>query len=107
MLLFKFIQLISFNITNRLKHLQYCGFLLINVSSIWGRTKSYLRWIVRWIGPLRMTGSDASHVTGSDPVRKYVLRMRNRKWCHIRPNGNRNYSAILATLQITSYALGV
>jgi hypothetical protein len=56
-----------------------------------GTTKSHLRWIVRWIGPLRMTGSDVtgsdvSHVTGktgSDPVRKYVLRMRNRKWCHI------------------------
>ena len=26
-----------------------------------------------------MTGSDVSHVTGSDNIRKYVLRMRNRK----------------------------
>ena len=32
-------------------------------SSIWEQLKSYLRWIVWWIGPLRMTGSD---VTGSD-----------------------------------------
>jgi hypothetical protein len=39
------------------------------------------------IGPLRMTGSDVSHVTGSGPVRKYVLRMRNRKLCHLRPSG--------------------
>ena len=36
------------------------------------------------IEPLRMTGrdvtgSDVSHVTGSDHVRKYVLRMRNRQ----------------------------
>ena len=30
-----------------------------------------------------MTGSDVSHVTGSDHVRKYILRMRNRKLCHI------------------------
>ena len=62
------------------------------LSNIWGRTKSYLRWIVRWIGPLRMTGSDmtesdVSHVTGSDHVRKYVLRMRNRKLRNIRPSG--------------------
>ena len=39
--------------------------------SIWTQLKSYLRWIVRWIGPLRMTGnnvtgSDVNHVTGSD-----------------------------------------
>ena len=33
-----------------------------------------------------MTGSDVSHVTRSDPVRKYVLRMRNRKLRHIRPS---------------------
>ena len=26
-----------------------------------------------------VTGSDVSHVTGRGPVRKYVLRMRNRK----------------------------
>jgi hypothetical protein len=26
-----------------------------------------------------VTGSDVSHVTGSDPVLKYILRMRNRK----------------------------
>jgi hypothetical protein len=31
-----------------------------------------------------MTGSD---VTGSDPVRKYALCMRNRKLRHIRPSG--------------------
>ena len=40
-------------------------------SSIWVQLKPHLRWIVRWIGPLRMTeidmtGSDVSHVTGSD-----------------------------------------
>ena len=35
-------------------------------SSIWAQLTSYLRWIVRWIGPLRMTGSDVSQVTGSD-----------------------------------------
>ena len=34
-----------------------------------------------------VTGSDVSHVTGSDPVRKYALRMRNRKLRHIRPCG--------------------
>ena len=33
-----------------------------------------------------MTGSDVSHVTGSDPMRKYVLRMRNRKSRHICPS---------------------
>ena len=60
-----------------------------------------------WIGPLRMTRSDVSHVTGSDishvtgsdishvtgsgsepevtsVTRKYVLRMRNRKLRNIR-----------------------
>ena len=26
-----------------------------------------------------VTGSDVSHMTGSDPVLKYILRMRNRK----------------------------
>ena len=36
-------------------------------SSIWVQLKPHLRWIVRWIGPLRMTeidmtGSDVSHV---------------------------------------------
>jgi hypothetical protein len=31
-----------------------------------------------------MTGSHVSHVTGSDNVLKYILRMRNRKLCHIR-----------------------
>ena len=34
-----------------------------------------------------VTGSDISHVTGSDHVRKYVMRMRNRKLGHIRPSG--------------------
>jgi hypothetical protein len=34
-----------------------------------------------------VTGSDVSHVTGSDPVRKYIMRMRNRKLRHIRPSG--------------------
>jgi len=39
----------------------------MHFSSIWGQLKSYLRWI----GPLRMTGSgvtgsDVSHMTGSD-----------------------------------------
>jgi hypothetical protein len=34
-----------------------------------------------------VTGSDVSHMTGSDPVRKYVLRIRNRKLRHIRPSG--------------------
>jgi hypothetical protein len=34
-----------------------------------------------------MTVSDVSHVTGSDHVRKYVLRMRNRKLRHIRSSG--------------------
>jgi hypothetical protein len=33
-----------------------------------------------------VTGSDVSHVTGSDHVRKYVLRMRNRKSHHICPS---------------------
>jgi hypothetical protein len=34
------------------------------------------------------TGSDmtGSHVTGSDTVRKYIMRMRNRKLRHIRPS---------------------
>jgi hypothetical protein len=34
-----------------------------------------------------VTGSDVSHVTESAHVRKYVLRMRNRKLRHIRPGG--------------------
>ena len=33
-----------------------------------------------------MTGSDVSHVTGSGHIRKYVLRMCNRKLRHIRPS---------------------
>ena len=33
-----------------------------------------------------MTGSDVRHVTGSEPVRKYVLRMYNRKLRNIRPS---------------------
>ena len=33
-----------------------------------------------------VTGSDASHVTGNDHVRKYVLRMCNRKLRNIRPS---------------------
>jgi hypothetical protein len=36
---------------------------------------------------LRMTESDVSHVIGSDHVRKYVLRMRNRKLPDIRRSG--------------------
>jgi hypothetical protein len=35
-----------------------------------------------------MTGSDVSHVTGSDHVRKYVLRMHNRKLRNIHPRGD-------------------
>jgi hypothetical protein len=35
-----------------------------------------------------VTGSDVSHAPGSDPVLKYILRMRNRKFCHIRPSGS-------------------
>ena len=37
-----------------------------------------------------LTGSDVSHVmevTGRGPVRKYVLRMHNRKLCNIHPSG--------------------
>jgi len=37
-----------------------------------------------WIWPLRMTGSDVSHVTGRGHIRKYVLRMRNMKLHNIR-----------------------
>jgi hypothetical protein len=33
-----------------------------------------------------MTGSDVRHVTGSEPVRKYVMRMYNRKLRNIRPS---------------------
>jgi hypothetical protein len=35
----------------------------------------------------RVTGSDVSHVTGIDNIRKYIMRMRNRKLRHIRPSG--------------------
>jgi hypothetical protein len=35
-----------------------------------------------------MTGSHVTDVTsGSDHVRKYIMRMRNRKLRHIRPSG--------------------
>jgi hypothetical protein len=34
-----------------------------------------------------VTGSDVSNMTGNDPVRKYILRRRNRKLRHIRPSG--------------------
>ena len=34
-----------------------------------------------------VTRSDFSHMTGSDHIRKYILRMRNRKWRHIHPSG--------------------
>jgi hypothetical protein len=45
--------------------------------------------VVLWGGATGsdVTGSDISHVTGSDPVRKYIMRMRNRKLGHIRPSG--------------------
>ena len=45
--------------------------------------------VVLWGGATGsdVTGSDISHVTGSDPVRKYNMRMRYRKSCHIRPSG--------------------
>ena len=33
-----------------------------------------------------VTRSDVSHVTGRDPVRKYTMRMRNRKLYHVRPS---------------------
>ena len=34
-----------------------------------------------------VTGRDVSHVTGSVPVQKYVLRMRNRKLRNSHPSG--------------------
>jgi hypothetical protein len=34
-----------------------------------------------------VTGRDLSHVTGSVPVQKYALRMRNRKLRNSRPSG--------------------
>jgi hypothetical protein len=36
---------------------------------------------------MHVTGSDVSHMTRSNHVRKYIMRMRNRKLCHIRPSG--------------------
>ena len=33
------------------------------------------------------TGGDVSHVSGSSPIRKYVLRMHNRKLHNMRPKG--------------------
>jgi hypothetical protein len=39
----------------------------------WGATGSHV------------TGSD---VTGSDHIRKYIMRMRNRKLCHTHPSGD-------------------
>ena len=68
-----------------------------------GTAQLVFAWIVRWIGPLRMTGSDVtgsdmngsdvshvtesdiSHVIGSD--RKYVLRMCKLKLSYIRTSG--------------------
>ena len=43
------------------------------------------RSVIIWGGATGsdVTGCDVSHVTGSDPVRKYVLRMHNRKLRHI------------------------
>jgi hypothetical protein len=46
-------------------------------SSIWGQLSYYLRWIVRWIGTLRMTGcdvngSDVSHVPYSEVCSAYA-----------------------------------
>ena len=45
--------------------------------------------VVLWGGATGsdVTGSGVSHVTGSDHVRKYVLRMRNWKLRHILPSG--------------------
>ena len=40
--------------------------------------------VVYGYGQSHICGSD---VTGSDSVRKYVLRMRNRMLCHILPSG--------------------
>ena len=34
-----------------------------------------------------VTGSDVNNMTGSDPVRKYILRRCNRKLRHILPSG--------------------
>jgi len=49
------------------------------VSSIWARTKSHLR-----MTGSHVTGSDDSLVNGRGHVRKYVMRMRNRKLRNIR-----------------------
>jgi hypothetical protein len=54
-----------------------------HISSIWVRTKSHLGGAtgshVTGSDVSHVTGSDVSHMTRSDPVRKYVLRICNRK----------------------------
>ena len=52
------------------------------VSSIWARTQPHLRGCYR----SHVTGSDVSHMTGSDHVRKYIMRMCNRKLRNILPS---------------------
>jgi hypothetical protein len=44
----------------------------------WGATGSH-------VTGSHVTGSD---VTGSDHIRKYIMRMRNRKLCHTHPSGD-------------------
>jgi hypothetical protein len=65
--------------------------LRLRLSSIWAQLKSYLRWSYRKSRDRKWRDwKDVSHVTGSDVShqnRKYVLRMRNRKWRNIRPSG--------------------
>ena len=39
-----------------------------------------------FVGVVRGGGATGSHVTGSAPDRKYVVRMRNRKLRNIRPS---------------------
>jgi hypothetical protein len=66
----------------------------MNISSIWGQQVIFA--VERCSGATgshvtrsdvsHVTESDVSYVTGRDPVRKYVLRMRNRKLRYIYPN---------------------
>ena len=57
---------------------------ILDVSSIWAQLKSYLRWYCAVVLP-EVTWPEVTSVTCL--VRKYILRMRNRKLRHIRPSG--------------------
>jgi hypothetical protein len=63
------------------------------------------KYNLRWY--LTLQGDNSLTSVESFDHMMFVCRFQASRYQNHRENNNRNYSAILATLQITSYALGV